>query len=237
LTWTQKSFVALGVDWAMCKFHIHNIIQGNLKSTNVLLFSDFFPFVSDFGVLNVAQKSSSELKPKNANPYWFAPELFASPKCTESSDIYAFGILLLEILTQSTPFERKTGAEIGNILKDPNENIEIPLDLPPMLSCLIQACIRRSSSARPPFYQIFLRFKDHHAFFSGTYFIEIDKLLNSLKTSDSNPQQALHGPLPSLAEFANMFRPLANHEPLPLEKVFDSSSPDSTIRLQTQRNL
>jgi serine/threonine protein kinase len=52
----NASFLAFGVASVMRKLHKHNIIHGNLKSSNALLSSDFRPVVSDFGDLHFAQK-------------------------------------------------------------------------------------------------------------------------------------------------------------------------------------
>ncbi len=74
------------------------VCVGDLKSANVLVDSNFRAKVSDFGL---SQKRKSGYI---GTPYWMAPELLAGGDVSTSSDIYAFGVTLWELMTRKSPY-------------------------------------------------------------------------------------------------------------------------------------
>ena len=77
------------------------LVHGNLKSSNVLLGPDFEACLTDYCLAVLASPavdedpdSASYKSPETRNP---------SREATSKSDVYAFGILLLELLTGKPP--------------------------------------------------------------------------------------------------------------------------------------
>lgn len=101
LHWT--SCLKIAEDVAQGLTYIHQatrLIHGNLKSTNVLLGSDFEACLTDY-CLSVLAESSCE---DSDSMHYKAPETRKSGKRGSSkSDVYAFGVLLLELLTGKYP--------------------------------------------------------------------------------------------------------------------------------------
>ncbi|KAG9091931.1 hypothetical protein FS749_016135 [Ceratobasidium sp. UAMH 11750] len=93
--------------------HIHSfsIVHGDLKGLNVLVAEDGTPKICDFGhsrfVGDSAQPVVSDLSSKfHATTRYMSPELFTDPKSkpTLASDIWAFGCVALEVLSQLRPY-------------------------------------------------------------------------------------------------------------------------------------
>uniref|UniRef100_A0A803N1D5 Protein kinase domain-containing protein n=1 Tax=Chenopodium quinoa TaxID=63459 RepID=A0A803N1D5_CHEQI len=105
LHWT--SCLKIAEDIAQGLSYIHQawrLVHGNLKSSNVLLGSDFEACITDYCLSVLAESSLAEDDPS----LWAykAPEFRKSDsEATSKSDVYAFGVLLLELLTGKPPSE------------------------------------------------------------------------------------------------------------------------------------
>lgn len=102
LHWT--SCLKIAEDIAQGLSYIHQawrLVHGNLKSTNVLLGTDFEACVTDY-CLSVLVKPSSDNE-KGPTPYQAPETRNLHHEATPKSDVYSFGILLLELLTGKHP--------------------------------------------------------------------------------------------------------------------------------------
>ena len=61
--------------------------------------------VADFNLSRVMEASSVASSIAATNPRWVAPEVLAGSSHSPSSDVYAFGIILWEILTWQIPWD------------------------------------------------------------------------------------------------------------------------------------
>ncbi|KAJ8763264.1 hypothetical protein K2173_026165 [Erythroxylum novogranatense] len=105
LHWT--SCLKIAEDVAQGLSYIHQawrLVHGNLKSTNILLGPDFEACVADY-CLTVLANSTPDDDPDNAA--YKAPETRDkhNHQATAKSDVYSYGILLLEVLTGKLPSE------------------------------------------------------------------------------------------------------------------------------------
>ncbi|XP_031100234.1 putative kinase-like protein TMKL1 [Ipomoea triloba] len=110
LNWARRHKIALGI--ARGLVHIHSlempITHGNVRSKNVLVDDFFVSRLTEFGLdkIMVASIAEETLLLAKADGYK-APELQKMKNCSSRTDVYAFGILLLEILLGKKP--GKTG--------------------------------------------------------------------------------------------------------------------------------
>nr|GMD18701.1 putative kinase-like protein TMKL1 [Ipomoea batatas] len=110
LNWARRHKIALGIARGLA--HIHSletpITHGNVRSKNVLVDDFFVSRLTEFGLDKIMVTSIAEetLLLAKADGYK-APELQKMKNCSSRTDVYAFGILLLEILLGKKP--GKTG--------------------------------------------------------------------------------------------------------------------------------
>eukprot|EP01006_Ploeotia_vitrea_P040268 TRINITY_DN66418_c10_g1_i1.p1 TRINITY_DN66418_c10_g1~~TRINITY_DN66418_c10_g1_i1.p1 ORF type:complete len:1178 (+),score=714.93 TRINITY_DN66418_c10_g1_i1:110-3643(+) len=108
----RKLQFALDAARGMLYLHTSNpvILHRDLKSDNLLVSTDWAVKVADFGLTRfMTQKKAMT---QVGTPMWMAPEIIMGKKYTEKADVYAFGIILWEILTRLEPYEDKEPMQI-----------------------------------------------------------------------------------------------------------------------------
>ncbi|XP_026387516.1 probable receptor-like protein kinase At1g80640 [Papaver somniferum] len=118
LTWHLRMKIAL--DTARGLEYLHEncnppVIHRDLKSSNILLDSNFNAKLSDFGLAVASGLQKSNIKLSGTLGY-VAPEYILDGKLTEKSDVYAFGVVLLELLMGRRPVEKMTPAQCQSIV-------------------------------------------------------------------------------------------------------------------------
>ncbi|XP_072963167.1 probable serine/threonine-protein kinase PBL21 [Typha angustifolia] len=117
LDWNTRMKIAVGVAKGLTYLHdVANppVIYRDMKAANVLLDNDFNPKLSDFGLAKLAPVGDrTHVSTRVMGTYGYcAPDYVLSGKLTLKSDIYSFGVLLLEIITGRRIFDSsKTGGE------------------------------------------------------------------------------------------------------------------------------
>ncbi|XP_072976006.1 probable inactive receptor kinase At5g58300 [Typha angustifolia] len=115
LDWNSRVKIILGTAYGIA--HIHSeggpkFVHGNIKSTNVLLNQDLIPYISDYGLSPLINPPSSTSRVVVG---YRAPETIETRKITQKSDIYSFGVLLLEILTGKSPLLSQGHDDIADL--------------------------------------------------------------------------------------------------------------------------
>ncbi|CAK9232103.1 unnamed protein product [Sphagnum troendelagicum] len=111
LNWQLRLKIALEAARGLEHLHEHSkvpIIHGNFKASNILLGSQFNAKVSDFGFKLAAPESSLLDDNRKQVPGacgYMAPEYLMDGILTEKSDVYGFGVVLLELLTGRPPVD------------------------------------------------------------------------------------------------------------------------------------
>ncbi|KAH6774942.1 Leucine-rich receptor-like protein kinase family protein [Perilla frutescens var. hirtella] len=123
LTWLQRLKVAVDVARGLNYLHFDRATpHGNLKATNILLDGpDLTARVADYCLHRLMTQSGTMEQILDAGVLGYrAPELAASKKPVPSfkSDVYAFGVILLEILTGKCAGDVVSGEEGGIDLTD-----------------------------------------------------------------------------------------------------------------------
>ncbi|KAM0009326.1 putative protein kinase RLK-Pelle-RLCK-X family [Helianthus debilis subsp. tardiflorus] len=108
LTWHCRMKIALDTARGLEYLHEHckpPVIHRDLKSSNILLDSRYNAKLADFG-LAVMDGANKNVKLSGTLGY-VAPEYLLDGKLTDKSDVYAFGVVLLELLLKRRPVEKQ----------------------------------------------------------------------------------------------------------------------------------
>ncbi|KAM0034403.1 putative protein kinase RLK-Pelle-LRR-III family [Helianthus debilis subsp. tardiflorus] len=163
--WPTRMQIAKGMARGLLSLHTHhNIIHGNLTSSNVLLDENINPKIADFGLsrLMTTAANSNVIATAGALGYR-APELSKLKKANTKTDVYSLGVIILELLTGKSPGEAMNGVDlpqwVASIVKEEWTNEVFDLELmkdasvigDELLNTLKLAlhCVDPSPSARP----------------------------------------------------------------------------------------
>merc|ERR1711871_835852 len=95
-------FYTAGVVCALGHMHTRKIIYRDLKPENILLDDKGYPKLVDMGLAKfVAGKTYTTC----GTPDYFAPEMISGIGHNHAVDWWAFGVLLFELMTDTTPFK------------------------------------------------------------------------------------------------------------------------------------
>lgn len=112
ISWPSRLKIAKGLASAL--FYLHEggeecILHRDIKSSNVMLDSDFNAKLGDFGLARVVQYNQVQDGYQSSmlagSTGYVAPERYFWFKATKESDIYSFGVVLLEITCGRRPIE------------------------------------------------------------------------------------------------------------------------------------
>ncbi|XP_031480274.1 receptor-like protein kinase isoform X2 [Nymphaea colorata] len=117
LEWNVRYRIALGIAQGLAYLH-HDcnpaIIHRDIKPKNVLLDSEMEPHISDFGIAKLMKLSSTGPPSSSVvgTPGYMAPEMAFSTLKSKESDVYSYGVLLLELLTRKKALDPSFGEEM-----------------------------------------------------------------------------------------------------------------------------
>ncbi|XP_021895812.1 proline-rich receptor-like protein kinase PERK13 [Carica papaya] len=109
LDWVKRLKIAIGSAKGLAYLHedCHpKIIHRDIKSANILLDDAFEAQVADFGLARLTDTTQTHVSTRVMGTFgYLAPEYATSGKLTDRSDVFSFGVVLLELITGRKPID------------------------------------------------------------------------------------------------------------------------------------
>lgn len=153
LHWTSCLKIAEDVAQGLAYIHqASRLVHGNIKSSNVLLGSDFEACLTDNCLSFLLE--SSEIKDDAA--YRSPENMNSNRRLTPKSDVYAFGVLLLELLSGKAPLEHSVlvATNLQTYALSAREDEGMDSERLSMIVDIASACVRSSPESRPTAWQV-----------------------------------------------------------------------------------
>ncbi|XVF06762.1 hypothetical protein REPUB_Repub06bG0078600 [Reevesia pubescens] len=176
-TFSWKQRVQIAYDIADALNYLHNCINPtyihkNLKTSNILLDVNFRAKVANFGLARTIEENEEGGLQLTRHVFgtqgYMAPEYIENGVITPKLDVFALGVIILELLSgkKAAEGEELLSASIKGVLEgdnvreklknfiDPSLRSEYPLDLAFSMAQLAKICVAHDLNARPPMSEV-----------------------------------------------------------------------------------
>ncbi|HEV8323581.1 MAG TPA: protein kinase [Myxococcota bacterium] len=157
----RAAAIALQIGEGLAAAHAAGVVHRDLKPANILLegagpaapAAAGRAVVIDFGIARATQGDGANLQTMGSigTPAYMAPEQVSGDPVDARTDVYAFGIILYEMLTGTLPFNGDTpiSCALARLRDDPPDPRTLA-PLPDALAVLVLRCLQREPAGRPP---------------------------------------------------------------------------------------
>ncbi|XP_039006556.1 probable receptor-like protein kinase At1g49730 [Hibiscus syriacus] len=172
LSWETRIQIAIDVANALEYLHFYcdpPLCHRDIKSSNILLDENFVAKVADFGLAHASKNGSVCFEPINndirGTPGYMDPEYVIAQELTDKSDVYSYGVLLLEMVTARRAVQDGVNLVESNQillasesrlieLVDPSIKDSFDLDQLQTVVTIVRWCTQREGRARPSIKQV-----------------------------------------------------------------------------------
>jgi hypothetical protein len=131
----------------------YRITHRDIKPANIMVSADWRAKVTDFGVAHVASSSMTQTGSALGSPKYMSPEAVTGQPVDPRSDIFSLGVVLYEMLTRRTPFERAGDntvfAVMHRIAGEPHAAVtQIDPQIPAAFNTILDRALAKSADQR-----------------------------------------------------------------------------------------
>ncbi|KAJ0766335.1 putative protein kinase RLK-Pelle-CrRLK1L-1 family [Helianthus annuus] len=132
LSWVHRLKISIGAARGLHYLHTgtgiqHGVIHRDVKSTNILLDENYAAKISDFGLSKIGPTNASGAYVNTLVRGTFGyldPEYFLTGRLTTKSDVFAFGVVLFELLCGRAALDNSLDEDKCSLAKWAHESIE-----------------------------------------------------------------------------------------------------------------
>ncbi|CAI5488108.1 unnamed protein product [Closterium sp. Naga37s-1] len=121
MEWPLRVHVALGCARGLAYLHEGTdvrVVHRDVKASNVLLDAQWNPKLGDFALAKIMAKEQTHAATRVVGTYGYvAPEYLNTGILTERSDVYSYGVLLLELVTGRRPIDNHLPPEQVDVVR------------------------------------------------------------------------------------------------------------------------
>ncbi len=138
---------------ALAAAHAEGVIHRDLKPQNILVGKDDQIYVSDFGLAKSFEDGAVAMTKTGAfigTPRYMSPEQVEGKPADHRSDLYAYGLILYEMVTGDVPFTGESTLKVmyQRVQEKPKSPKLVNPELPNWLVRVILHCLERAPEAR-----------------------------------------------------------------------------------------
>ncbi|XP_026996907.1 tyrosine-protein kinase SYK isoform X6 [Tachysurus fulvidraco] len=143
----------------------HNFVHRDLAARNVLLVTQHYAKISDFGLSKALTSEHDYYESKGHGKWpvkWYAPECMNFFKFSCKSDVWSFGVLMWEAFSYGQkPYKGMKGNEVIQLIES-GERMGAPLNCPSEMYNIMLKCWTYKPDERPSFSVVEPRLRDYY---------------------------------------------------------------------------
>ncbi|XP_067339352.1 tyrosine-protein kinase SYK isoform X2 [Channa argus] len=143
----------------------HNFVHRDLAARNVLLVTQHYAKISDFGLSKAVAEEQNYYKAKGHGKWpvkWYAPECINYFKFSSKSDVWSFGVLMWEAYSfGQKPYKGMKGNDVMQMIEG-GKRMDAPPSCPPEMYDLMRTCWTYKADERPGFSVVEPRLREYY---------------------------------------------------------------------------
>ncbi|XP_072032454.1 GTPase IMAP family member 7-like [Amphiura filiformis] len=130
--------------------HANHVIHRDIKGANCIIFEGNLLKLADFGIARYIAIDGSEVtSSEKGTRRYMAPEINSQNHFSFASDLYAYGMLAIEMVSGREPFEGSEWQYVVYQVVENNLRPDVPRDCPKVVAILMRLCWSKEPEDRP----------------------------------------------------------------------------------------